>query len=101
MAKKSMIYRDIKRKKLTAKYAARRTELRNKVKNINLPDEERHAAMVGLQKLPRDSSPTRIRNRCYMTGRPRGYYRKFGLSRSKLRELMLRGEVPGVLKASW
>ena len=101
MAKKSMIYRDIKRKKLTAKYAAKRTELRNKVKNINLSDEERHAAMVELQELPRDSSRTRIRNRCNMTGRPRGYYRKFGLSRSKLRELMVRGEVPGVLKASW
>lgn len=101
MAKTSMINRDKNRTALVAKYAARRAELRDKVKNLKLSDEERHAAMVALQKLPRDSSYTRRRNRCSLTGRPRGYYRKFGLSRSKLREIMMRGEVPGVVKASW
>lgn len=101
MAKKSMINRDVKRRKLAAKYAAKRTELRDRAKNLKLSDEERHAAMVAMQKLPRDSARTRQRNRCGLTGRPRGYYRKFGLSRSKLREVMMRGEAPGVVKASW
>jgi small subunit ribosomal protein S14 len=101
MAKTSMIERDKRRKQLSAKYAAKRAELRDKVKNIKLSEEERHAAMVALQKLPRDSSRSRIRNRCGLTGRPRGYYRKFGLSRSKLREVLMRGEAPGVTKASW
>jgi small subunit ribosomal protein S14 len=101
MAKRSMIERDKRRKQLTAKYAARRAELRDKVKNTRLSDEERHEAMVQLQKLPRDSSRIRGRNRCALTGRPRGYYRKFGLARSELRKLMMKGEVPGVLKASW
>ena len=101
MAKRSMINRDKKRTALVVKYAAKRAELRDRVKNIKLPEEERHAAMTALQKLPRDSSYTRRRNRCSLTGRARGYYRKFGLSRSKLREIILRGEVPGVTKASW
>jgi small subunit ribosomal protein S14 len=101
MAKTSMIERDKRRKQLSAKYAVKRAELRDKVKNIKLSEEERHAAMVALQKLPRDSSRSRIRNRCGLTGRPRGYYRKFGLSRSKLREVLMRGEAPGVTKASW
>lgn len=101
MAKKSMINRDVKRRKLAAKYAAKRAELRDRVKNLKVSDEERHAAMMALQKLPRDSARTRQRNRCGLTGRPRGYYRKFGLSRSKLREVMMRGEAPGVVKASW
>jgi len=101
MAKKSMINRDVKRRKLAAKYAAKRTELRDRAKNLKLSDEERHAAMMAMQKLPRDSARTRQRNRCGLTGRPRGYYRKFGLSRSKLREVMMRGEAPGVVKASW
>lgn len=101
MAKTSMINRDKNRTALVAKYAVRRAELREKVKNIKLSDEERHAAMIALQKLPRDSSYIRRRNRCGLTGRPRGFYRKFGLSRSKLREIMMRGEVPGVVKASW
>ena len=101
MAKRSMINRDKNRAALVIKYAAKRAELRGKVKNVKLSDEERHAAMVSLQKLPRDSSYTRRRNRCSLTGRPRGFYRKFGLSRSKLREIMMRGEVPGVVKASW
>ncbi len=101
MAKRSMINRDKRRAALTAKLAAKRAELRDKVKNVKLSEEERHAAMVALQKMPRDSSYIRRRNRCGLTGRPRGFYRKFGLSRSKLREIMMRGEVPGVTKASW
>jgi len=101
MAKRSMINRDKKRVALVAKFETRRDELRAKVKNVKLSDEDRHAAMVALQKLPRDSSYIRRRNRCSLTGRPRGFYRKFGLSRSKLREIMMRGEAPGVVKASW
>ncbi len=101
MAKKSMILRDVKRKQLSAKYAKRRAELKAIVSNMKLDGEQRHAAQVALQKLPRDSSRSRIRNRCQLTGRPRGYYRKFGLSRSKLREAVMRGDVPGVVKASW
>ncbi len=101
MAKTSMINRDKKRSALVAKYATRRAELRDKVKNVKLSEEERHTAMLALQKLPRDSSYTRRRNRCSLTGRSRGFYRKFGLSRSKLREIMLKGEAPGVVKASW
>jgi small subunit ribosomal protein S14 len=101
MAKRSMINRDKKRTALVVKYAAKRAELRDKVKNVKLSEEDRHVAMVALQKLPRDSSYTRRRNRCSLTGRSRGYYRKFGLSRSKLREIMMRGEAPGVVKASW
>ncbi|MHB8623564.1 MAG: 30S ribosomal protein S14 [Sulfuricaulis sp.] len=101
MAKRSMINRDKKRSALVVKYSAKRAELRDRVKNVKLSEEERFVAMVALQKLPRDSSYTRRRNRCSLTGRSRGYYRKFGLSRSKLREIMMRGEVPGVVKASW
>ncbi len=101
MAKKSMIERDKRRRELAKKYAARRAELREKVKNTKVSAEEREAAMLALQKLPRDSSAIRGRNRCRLTGRPRGYYRKFGLSRNKLREVMMRGEAPGVVKASW
>jgi small subunit ribosomal protein S14 len=101
MAKKSMVLRDEKRKAMTTKYAKKREELKAAIINPKLSDEERHQAVVALQKLPRDSSRSRVRNRCGLTGRPRGYYRKFGLARSKLRELMMRGEVPGVMKASW
>lgn len=101
MAKKSMILRDVKRKKLTTKYAKKRAELKAAVVNLKLSDEERQKAVLDLQKMPRDSSKSRVRNRCGLTGRPRGYYRKFGLARNKLRELMMRGEVPGVVKASW
>ena len=101
MAKKSMILRDVKRKALRDKYALRRNELKAAIVNLKLDDQERHAAVIALQKLPRDSSPTRIRNRCALTGRPRGFYRKFGLGRNKLREVMMRGETPGVVKASW
>lgn len=101
MAKKSMVLRDEKRKALAAKYAKKRAELKAKIVDMKLSEEERHEAQLALQKLPRDSSKTRIRNRCYITGRPRGFYRKFGLGRNKLREMMMRGEVPGVIKASW
>lgn len=101
MAKKSMIERDKRRRELATKYAKRRAELRDKAKNTKLSPEEREAAVLALQKLPRDSSAIRGRNRCRLTGRPRGYYRKFGLSRNKLREVMMRGEAPGVVKASW
>jgi small subunit ribosomal protein S14 len=101
MAKRSMIERDKRRRKLIAKYRTQRDELRGLVRNIKVSEETRHEAMLKLQGLPRDSSPIRVRNRCRLTGRPRGYYRKFGLSRSKLREVMMRGEAPGVVKASW
>jgi small subunit ribosomal protein S14 len=101
MAKKSMIERDKRRKQLAIKYAARRAELRAAVKNTKLSHEEREAALLKLQSLPRDSAAVRGRNRCRLTGRPRGYYRKFGLSRSKLREVIMRGDAPGVVKASW
>ena len=101
MAKKSMILRDVKRKALTAKYAKKRAELKATIVNLKLPDEDRQQAQLALQKLPRESSKSRIRNRCGITGRARGYYRKFGLGRSKLRELMMRGEIPGLTTASW
>lgn len=101
MAKKSMVLRDVKRKALVKKYAQKRAELKAIIVGVNSTDEEKAQAVVALQKLPRDSSPSRFRNRCGITGRPRGYFRKFGLARNKLREMMMRGEVPGVSKASW
>jgi small subunit ribosomal protein S14 len=101
MAKKSMILRDVKRKKLVSKYAKKRADLKARIVDMNLDDDERMQAVVELQKLPRDSSPSRVRNRCQVTGRARGYYRKFGLGRNKLREAMMRGDAPGVVKASW
>lgn len=101
MAKTSMINRELKRKKLADKYAAKRQELKAKISNPDLDQEEKSAAVVALQKLPRDSSKTRQRNRCNLTGRPHGVYRKFGLGRNKLREATMRGEVPGLRKASW
>lgn len=101
MAKKSMLNRERKRARLVAKYAARRAELKARIIDPDLPDEERAAAREALQKLPRDSSPVRRRNRCRITGRPKGFYRKFGLARNKLREAAMRGDVPGLVKASW
>jgi small subunit ribosomal protein S14 len=101
MAKKSKINRNEHRKEVVAKYAARRAELKATIKNINTPHEERELAMKALRKLPRDSSATRVRNRCAVTGRPRAFYRKFGVSRIALRTLAHRGELPGVTKASW
>ncbi len=101
MAKTSMINRDIKRKKMVQKYAAKRAELKAIVANPKSSYEEKMEAQTKLQKLPRDASPVRQRNRCELTGRPRGVYRKFGLGRNKLREATMRGDVPGLRKASW
>jgi small subunit ribosomal protein S14 len=101
MAKKSMVAREEKRKKLAIKYDAKRKSLREIVRDPNSSFEQKEEAQIKMQKLPRDSSAARIRNRCGLTGRPHGYYRKFGLSRNKLREATMRGDVPGVVKASW
>ncbi|MBT5230975.1 MAG: 30S ribosomal protein S14 [Methylococcales bacterium] len=101
MAKVSMIQRDIKRKKLIAKYAEKRNAYKAIIKDLNASDEDKDAAQLKLDKLPRDSSPSRYRNRCSITGRPHGVYRKFGLCRNKLREAAMRGDVPGLVKASW
>ncbi len=101
MAKVSMVQRELRREKLVKKYAAQRAELKNRMYNPELSVEERAAARRKFNMLPRDSSPARQHNRCNLTGRPHGYYRKFGLSRNKLREATMRGDVPGVRKASW
>ena len=101
MAKLSVINREKKRRRTVEKFKARRAELLQVAQSARSSDEAREAARDKLQKLPRNASPTRLRNRCAMTGRPRGVYRKFGLGRNKLRDLALRGEVPGVVKASW
>jgi len=101
MAKISMVNRDKKRARLTRKYADRRAELKARIKDASLSFEERYAAQLAMQKLPRDSSAVRQRNRCRITGRPHGYYRKFGLARNKLREAAMRGDIPGLVKASW
>jgi small subunit ribosomal protein S14 len=101
MAKKSMVNRETKRAKLIRRFGARRIELKKVVTSDTATYEEKLDAMVKLQKLPRDSSPTRQRNRCALTGRPRGVYSKFGLGRTKLREATMRGDVPGLRKASW
>ena len=101
MAKRAVINRDQKRRVTVKKFAAKRAELMAIVTNIKLSDEERYTARQKLQALPRDSSPVRLRNRCALTGRPRGVFSKFGLGRSKLRDFAMRGEIPGVIKASW
>lgn len=101
MAKKSMVQRELKREKLVARYATKRAELKKIMSDPSLDDDTRWKAQMAFQKLPRDSSPVRQRNRCELTGRPHGYYRKFGLGRNKLRESAMRGEVPGLVKASW
>ena len=101
MAKLALINREKKRRKAVAKFMAKRAELFAILNDANRSDEEKDEARAKLQKLPRNASPTRLRNRCALTGRPRGVYRKFGLARNKLRELALRGEVPGIIKASW
>jgi small subunit ribosomal protein S14 len=101
MAKTSMIARENKRSKLVAKYAAKRAELKAVINSTTASDEEKWDAQVKLQKLPRDASPTRQRNRCQVTGRPHGVFRKFGLCRNKLREHAMKGDVPGLTKASW
>ena len=101
MAKLSLINRDIKRGKLAEKYAAKRAALKAIIDDQSKTDEERYQARLQLQQLPRNANPTRQRNRCVVTGRPRGVFSKFGLTRHKLREMALRGEVPGMTKASW
>jgi len=101
MAKKSMIAREVKRQKLVSKNLAKRQQLKEIILSATASDDDKMAAELSLQKLPRDSSPSRLRNRCNLTGRPHGFYRKFGLGRNKLRESVMRGDVPGVTKASW
>ena len=101
MAKLSMKEREKKRQETVAKYAKKRAELKAVIANVNASEEERWEAQVQLQKLPRNASPSRLRNRCGLTGRPHGFYRKFGLGRNKLREAAMRGDVPGLVKASW
>ncbi len=101
MAKLSLKQREEKREKLVAKYAKKYAELQAVARDAKRSDEERYAARLELQKLPRNANPTRLRNRCEITGRPRGTFRKFGLARSKIRDLAFRGDIPGVVKASW
>ena len=101
MAKVSMVEREKKRTRTVAKYAKKRAALKAAIVNLELSDEERWEAQLKLQQLPRDASPCRQRNRCRQTGRPHGVYRKFGLCRNKLREAAMRGDVPGLVKASW
>ena len=101
MAKKSMVQREIKRIKLVSKYAKKRAELKAIVAAADADFEDKLEAAERLQKLPRDSSPSRVHHRCHITGRPHGFYRKFGLARNKLREAAMRGDVPGLVKSSW
>jgi small subunit ribosomal protein S14 len=101
MAKLALINRQGKREKLVKKFAAKRSALLNIINDQSISEEDRFQARLKLQALPRNANPTRLRNRCAITGRPRGVYRKFGLGRNKLREIAMRGEVPGMVKASW
>ena len=101
MAKKSMIVKNIRRKQIVERYRERRMELKKILKNPSVSEDEKQVARVKLEKMARDSNPIRIRNRCVVTGRPRSYYRKFGLSRITFREMALKGEIPGITKASW
>ena len=101
MAKTSMVNREVKRTNLAKKYAAKRAALKATIRDLNVSEEERQEAVAKLAQLPRDSAKGRQRNRCSLTGRDHGYYRKFGLARNKLREATMRGDVPGLRKASW
>ena len=101
MAKKSMIARENKRARIVARFAQKRAAIKAVIQDVNASDEEKWEAQVALQKLPRDASPVRQQRRCQITGRPHGVYRKFGLCRTKLREAAMRGDVPGLVKASW
>lgn len=101
MSKLCMIKREEKRRKVVEKFKVKRLALNETINNVSVSSEERANARTQLQNLPRNSSPVRLRNRCALTGRPRGVYKKFGLARGKLRDLMMAGEVPGVVKASW
>ena len=101
MAKVSLKQRELKREALVAKFAKKYAELQAIANDAKKSDEERYAARLALQKLPRNANPTRLRNRCELTGRPRGTFRTFGLARSKIRDLAFKGDIPGVIKASW
>ncbi|MGD8572102.1 MAG: 30S ribosomal protein S14 [Gammaproteobacteria bacterium] len=101
MAKLSTINRELKKARTVQKYAGKRADLKKKLKDPNLSDEEKDELWKKFHALPRNASPCRLRNRCRVTGRPHGFYRKFGLSRNKLREAAMRGDVPGLTKASW
>nr|VFK20820.1 MAG: SSU ribosomal protein S14P [Candidatus Kentron sp. LFY] len=101
MAKLSVINREIKRKRLVKKYAEKRMMLKREIADTNLDSEDRRKARIELQSLPRDSSAVRLRSRCRITGRSKGYYRKFGLGRNMLRDAAMRGDIPGLVKASW
>jgi len=101
VAKLSIKQREVKREQLVAKYARKYAELKSIIDDAKKSDDERYAARLELQRLPRNANPTRLRNRCELTGRPRGTFRKFGLARNKIRELAFRGDIPGVVKASW
>ena len=101
MAKTALINREDKRRRMVKKYEAKRAELKSIINDASRSDEERAAARDKLQALPRNASPSRLRNRCQLTGRPRGVFKKFGLCRNKIREIAMRGEIPGVIKASW
>ena len=101
MAKTSLIQRELKREQLVAKFAKKYAELKGIANDAKKSDEERYLARLELQQLPRNAFPTRLRNRCGLTGRPRGTFRTFGLGRSKIRELAFKGDIPGVTKASW
>ena len=101
MAKISIIEREKKRERTVKKYAAKRAELKQILRDPNASEEDKDQARAKFNALPRDASPCRLRNRCKLTGRPHGYYRKFGLSRTKVREAAMRGDIPGLTKASW
>ena len=101
MAKVALIQRELKRAKLVAKFAKKHAELKAVANDVSKSEEERDAARLALQKLPRNANPTRQRNRCELTGRPRGTFRQFGLGRAKIREIAFAGDIPGVTKASW
>jgi small subunit ribosomal protein S14 len=101
MAKLALINREEKRRKTVAKFAARRAAILAVINDSKRSDDDRQGAREKLQQLPRNASPVRLRNRCRLTGRPRGVFRKFGLGRNKLREIAMRGEIPGLIKASW
>lgn len=101
MTRQALIERELKRTKTVKKYAAKRAALFAIINDSSASEDAKFEARIGLQKLPRDSSPSRHRNRCALTGRPRGTFRKFGIARNKLRELALKGDIPGVIKASW